>query len=243
MKTKYLKICTLVILIFVLTSSSFSNEIDEVLKGKNSVSLRMSIKNMPDNIQKKAIKAILEENGENTLSQANQIIMNSPDSTISAYVKIVIADYYLLNNNFINAQIQLYDAIEFDPKIIKTKYYKLIKSRISGSLYKTDPNKNPQKISLFNFDNDLIQKNTNSNEPTKKPYHIQVGAFSELKNSKQLAEFYSKNGYYVEVIQNQFTILYLVRIGEYDSYSEAAQALNKISNEFQATGLIVKDKK
>ncbi|MDA3871620.1 MAG: SPOR domain-containing protein [Candidatus Marinimicrobia bacterium] len=243
MKTKYIKICTLVILIFVLTSLSFSNEIDEVLKGKNSVSLRMLIKNMPDNIQKKAIKAILEENGENTLSQANQIIMNSPDSTISAYVKIVIADYYLLDNNFINAQIQLYDAIELDPKITETKYYKLIKSRIAGSLYKTDPNKNPQKISLFNFDNDLIQKNTNSNEPTKKPYHIQVGAFSELKNSKQLAEFYSKNGYYVEVIQNQFTILYLVRIGEYDSYSEAAQALNKIRSEFQATGLIVKDKK
>ncbi|MEA3500409.1 MAG: SPOR domain-containing protein [Candidatus Marinimicrobia bacterium] len=245
MKTKHPKIYLLLILIFVLTSFSFSNEVDEVLKGKNSIALRMSIKNMPDNIQRKVIKAILEENGENTLSQAKQIIMNSSDSTISAYVKIVIADHYLIDNNIINAQIQLDKAVEFDPKITKTKYFKLIKSRISGSLYKTDPNTNPKKISIFNFDNDLIQEKTNDNEAIKKPFHIQVGAFSELENSRQLAQFYLKNGYYVKIVKKQTSnrILYLVRIGEYETFSEANQSLNRINSEFQTTGLIIKDKK
>ncbi len=245
MKTKHPKIYFLLILILVLTSFSFSNEFDEVLKGKNSIALRMSIKNMPDNVQKRVIKAILEENGEKTLSQAKQIIMDSSDPTISAYVKIVIADHYLLDNNFINAQIQLEEAIELDPKIKQTKYFKLIKSRISGPLHKTDPNTNPKKISYFNLDSDLIQEKTSDKKLTEKPFHIQVGAFSDLKNAKELAQFYSKNSYYVKIVKKQTSnkILYLVRIGKYETFSEADQVLNKINSEFQTTGLIVKDKK
>ncbi len=187
----------------------------------------------------------MEENGESTLSQAKQIIMNSSDSTISAYAKIIMADHYLLDNNFINAQIQLEEAIKLDPKITQTKYYKLIKSRISGPLYKTDPNTNPKKISYFNLDNGLIKEKTNDNELTENPFHIQVGAFSELENSKELARFYSKNGYYVKIAKKQTSnkILYLVRVGKYESFSEANQTLNKINEEFQTTGLIVKDKK
>ena len=250
MKTKYLKISLFIISIFILTSISFPNKVEEVLKGKNSSDLRISIKNMPADIQKKAIKVLLEENGNNAMLQAKQIIMDSSDPSISAYMKIVIADYHLLNNNFINAQIQLDEAKDIAPEITQTKYYKLIASRISNLLYKTNPKKARKDISFLSFNDNIIKekakkdnKNININTPTKALYHIQVGAFSRLTSSKQLAEFYLKNGYYVEVVEKQTPdkILYIVYIGNYNSYSEANQSLIKFKNEFQTTGFIVKD--
>ncbi len=248
MKIKLLKIGLLLISILSLISISFSNEVEEVLKGKNSHNLRISIKNMPADIQKKAIKLLLEENGDSVMSQATKIIMESSDPSISAYTKIIIADYYLLNNNFINAQIQLDEAKQIFPEIRRIKYYKLISSRILNILDKTDPEKAEKNIPYFILNDNVIQeKETDKIEPIpqKEIYHIQVGAFSRLSSAKQLAAFYLKNGYDVGIVEKQTTdkILFIVHIGNYNFYSEAMESLKIFIDNFQTDGFIIKDEK
>ncbi|MEA1987133.1 MAG: SPOR domain-containing protein [Candidatus Marinimicrobia bacterium] len=245
METKYFKICLSIIIVAIVTTGLYSNEVDEVLKGKNSIRLRMSMENMPDSFQKKAIETLLEENGDKAILQADKIISDSSNSRYSAYLKIMIADYYLLDDNFVSAMVELNDAESILPNIVDTRYYQLIENRIIGSLEKTDPNTNPTKETFFDFDDKYLEKESekNLNLYSNENYHIQVGVFSQLDNAKKIADFFTSNNYSVKIRNSHSGTLYIVIVGNYNSYDNALNELDIIKNKLGRNGMVIKDKR
>jgi cell division septation protein DedD len=77
-------------------------------------------------------------------------------------------------------------------------------------------------------------------------FRIQVGAFSVLDNAQNKGKYFENKGFPVTIDSKQRTsgYLYLVRIGAYDTYDEAKQALEKLKAAYPSEdGIVIKVEK
>jgi hypothetical protein len=83
-------------------------------------------------------------------------------------------------------------------------------------------------------------------EDTSPNFRIQVGAFSVLDNVEKKKKFYEDHGYSVQIDKRQRTdgYLYLIRIGAYDTYDQAKNALNDLKTKYPSEeGIVIKVEK
>ena len=74
-------------------------------------------------------------------------------------------------------------------------------------------------------------------------FRIQVGAFSVKENADKKQDYFKDHGYPVEISRREITsgYLYIVRIGEFETYNEAKNALSELKSKHPSEdGIVIK---
>ncbi len=74
-------------------------------------------------------------------------------------------------------------------------------------------------------------------------FRIQVGAFSVKENADKKQDYFKDHGYPVEINRREITsgYLYIVRIGEFETYNEAKNALSELKSKHPSEdGIVIK---
>ncbi|MDD3095738.1 MAG: SPOR domain-containing protein [Candidatus Neomarinimicrobiota bacterium] len=210
---------------------------------------------------------ILEPNGEIAAQRAEQYLSESKSGPVKAYLCVMLADYAFVNKrdsqglSFLKRAVEEYDPIRND------SYYRLVffrsQKQIEESPGKTEANKSsviteftPKPVSTETATSPKTDPGppAPANVPPAVPeqqdtpvkivnYRIQIGAFSLQENAWRKQEFFEKEGYDVEIEKRESTTtpLYLVRVGGYENYEEARQALSLLKSRYPSEeGIVVK---
>lgn len=211
---------------------------------------------------------ILEPDGAIATQRAEQYLAESKSGPVKAYLCVMLADYAFVNKQDTPGLNYLKRAVdEFDP-IRNDSYYRLVlyraQKQIEESPGKTEANKksvlteySPAPISNEPAAAAVIPdpKPAVATAETTVPatpestvaktvnYRIQIGAFSLQENAWRKQEFFENEGYEVEIEKRESTTtpLFLVRVGGYENYEEARQALSLLKTRYPSEeGIVVK---
>lgn len=211
---------------------------------------------------------ILEPNGAIAAQRAEQYLAESKSGPVKAYLCVMLADYAFVNKqdtpglNYLKRAVDEYDPIRND------SYYRLVlfraQKQIEESPGKTEMNKKsvlneyspvpvsnepaaaaalPDPIPATPPAETAAPAGLESTTAKTVNYRIQIGAFSLQENAWRKQEFFENEGYEVEIEKRESTTtpLYLVRIGGYENYEEARQALSLLKTRYPSEeGIVVK---
>lgn len=211
---------------------------------------------------------ILEPDGDIAVQRANQLLAEGHSPVVKSYLCVMLADYAFVNRQDQQGLQYMQRAVkEYDP-IRSDSYYKLVFNRaqknIEESPGKTEEHKTTA-IAVFNPEpvkaevppveekpavsqpapETAIKPEAAAPAPVQKTvnYRIQVGAFSVRDNALRKQEFYEKEGYEVQIEERESTYgsLYLIRVGAYEKYDEARDALTRLKEKYpDEEGIVVK---
>lgn len=219
-----------------------------------------------DDAQEEAAKLfniILETDGEIAVQRAEQLLTEGHSPLVKSYLCVMLADYAFVNKRDQQGLQYLQRAAMEYKDIRNDSYYKLIYNRAQKSIEespgKTEEHKN---TAIADFSPQPLKEEKQSallesgkspaapaaastvKTPEKSPaYRIQVGAFSQRENAQRKEEFYRKEGYEVQVEERKssYGSLLLIRVGAFESYEEAREALSRLKAKYpDEEGIVVK---
>ncbi|MBL7013231.1 MAG: SPOR domain-containing protein [Candidatus Marinimicrobia bacterium] len=190
------------------------------------------------------LKALITTNGDNALTQYQQLLEKFPESKFAHEAAMKVGEYYfarglysqsakhfkiipLKYHNSHNVQravdllVNSFDATgESDSARYWISYIKSIHPNLAVDKYELDLNQKVQRAPKK-----LLKK-----EMVKKPYIIQIGAFGNLNNAERLRLQASQIGYNVEIhtVESNGKKLNAVRIVRYTSKRQAKKAGEEI---------------
>lgn len=206
---------------------------------------------------------ILEPNGEIAVQRAQQLLAEGHSPIVKSYLCVMLADYAFVNKHEQQGLQYLQRAAMEHENIRNDSYYKLVYNRaqknIEESPGKIEEHKNtaiadfspqplkeekvpaaPENIEKPSEPETVSPVKTTEKSPA---YRIQVGAFSQRENAQRKEEFYRKEGYEVQIEERKssYGSLLLIRVGAYENYEEAREALSQLKARYpDEEGIVVK---
>ena len=269
-----IKIAALLILSALSAGSLFGSDILKILEGYGRDSIATFSTRDAQSEAARLFNLILEPNGEITVEKAEQYLSDGKSPVIRAYLAVMLADYAFVNKHNDSGLRYLKRAVEEHDPIRNDSYYRLVLSRAQNIIKESPGKEQENKTSVLETfapksiktepivkvaESAKTQAEENPAEPppakeneaipqiTKEiNFRIQVGAFSVQENALRKQEYFIKNNYPVDIAKRERSsgYLYLVRIGEYETYDEAKQALSELKNKYPAeAGIVVKVEK
>ncbi|PJA95454.1 MAG: hypothetical protein CO129_11660 [Ignavibacteriales bacterium CG_4_9_14_3_um_filter_34_10] len=178
------------------------------------------------------IDALLTENGIDAVNKYDDFQKINPKHYLSQLALFKLYSYYYSIGTYTKAK----------------DYAVQLKKRFPGSSYLSSINevylKNEKTESLI----PPVKKSDEKIEPKDEApvsiekYSIQVGAFANINNAKQLIKKIKAKKYKTDLIRKIINgkDLNIVMVGSYKSLDEAIKAQNRINKEFKVDGKIIK---
>lgn len=245
-------------------------EITDIFKGDDSAILRayLNVYNeyAAGDKNVRILDIIMDTNGLSAAQKAQVYIKEFGSDPESNWLLLLLADYYVSSGNNVLAGGILDKAYRRDPSIVQDRYYRLIKGRIDGNIPDLmaeetvqDPMSNIQiDLSAANRIlqvNDVLLDKTvelpglpakesiTVQEPAKKMYHLQIGAFSRKANAEERRDYFTREGFpaYMRVRATESGSVYVVWVGDYDDRESALLGKEHLLNRYSTDSFIVRD--
>ncbi len=215
---------------------------------------------------------LLEPDGKVVTEKAEQYLSTAGSSLIRSYLCVMLADYTFVNNGFDSGLRYLKRAVDEHDPIRNDSYYRLVLGR-AQMLIEESPGKTAEHKTtvLSEYNPAVVKKTPEPAAPVLKPdssaeaapekpeiqipepvaaaqpaFRIQTGAYSLAENAERKKVFFEGAGYPVEIEirEGSSGSLYLVRIGAYETYDEAKNALTRLKkNHPSEEGIVIKVEK
>ena len=208
------------------------------------------ISKYPNNPDIMFLKGIMTTDGNKSVEIYKKILNNFPESRYASEAAVKIAEYYYSLGLYSQAGKHLSRIPRVYPRF--SNIQRVIDLMVSSfiAIGEEDSAKYYANIykSMFptlNVDNlkeegkSIIHNNADQKRSIKKPYIIQVGAFSNFENANRMKLQISQIGYDVEIsiVENKGLKLYAVRVIRYETKFEAEKVgkllKKKLGNEYR----------
>jgi len=269
MMKRIVKYSLSIVILLLLSAGILSAEnILKILEGYGRDSISTFSTRSAHSEAARLFNLILESNGKTTAEKAEDFLSSAKSKEIKAYLAVMLADYSFVNSEYDSGIRYLKRAIEEHDPIRNDSYYRSVLDRAQKDI-KESPGKSTGKTSILtDFNPPAIKEeptpvqktisppseNNIETEPSKPPvvsaiepnFRIQVGAYSSIDNAERIKQVFEERGYTVKVDKRERTngYLYLVRVGAYDSYDQAKQALVELKLKYPSEdGIVIKVEK
>jgi len=262
----------IIILLFILSRILFSDplSIKDILKGEDSAVLRayLNVYNeyAANDKNVRILDIIMDTNGLSSAQKAQVYIKEFGSDPESNWLLLLLADYYVSSGNNVLAGGILDKAYRRDASITQDRYYRLIKGRIDGDipdLLSEETTLDPMSKIHVNLSaanrvlqaNDVLidrsvelpglpdKESAAVQDPAKKLYHLQIGAFSRKANAEERRDYFTREGFpaYLRVRATESGSVYVVWVGDYDDRESAQFGKEHLLNRYSTDSFIVKD--
>lgn len=260
MKMKWLNFLLVGLLFHTVLRADWVNEVMKGAKGESLYNLSMAANEKFPEIQSvKALNILLEKNGLQAAQSVQEFITSAPAAPVSTWMLLVLADYYTVVGNQGDTEKLLQKAVARDANVVEDAYYQYIESRIKGNPKQSSGIKSDDRMSVLAIDAEGLElKLTEAGAGASRlpaipappggisatgPYHLQVGAYSDMKNALILVEFFRTRGFAAQVQpkeQSGITI-YAVWVGNFETRDQAVAARDRIVQNYNKNSFIVKN--
>ncbi|MBW6458699.1 MAG: SPOR domain-containing protein [FCB group bacterium] len=253
-------------LVFAMVTSPLGAEnIIKILEGYGRDSTLVFSTRQAQGEAGRLFNLILEPDGKVVVSRAEEYMQDTRSPVIRSYLNVMLADYYLVNNQHDSGLRYMKRAVdEYDP-IRNDSYYRLVLARAQQMINESPGKTEDQKQSVLDEFSPPVLKTSplietiremgqhtpetqtaesREAEPAAEKginFRIQIGAFSREENAMQKKSDFEARGYPVDIETRETSsgYLYVVRVGAYETNDEARSALSELKMKYPSEDGIV----
>jgi hypothetical protein len=192
-------------------------------------------KDNPNSAEVKYLKALLSEDGVEAAKLYKDIAFSSEDTDLKDDALFKLYQFYYSRGEFSESDKYARMLRETFPKSEYVSY--LQRKNLSQSRLQVQQNFE-QKV--LNDTSQLITQSSQQTQlKTSSGYSIQVGAFSTYSNAIRFASQFQNYSTKISEKESGGKKLFVVLVGNYNSESEARNALQLLKNQYKVDGMVV----